>query len=184
MVGSGDDHTLTLLPLSARSHGRLLQAPGFHDYVSSDAELWQAPLQRTLPLPTPLPPPPPPASLDTPQSSPRWLHTLSAHVSACHTQTLSCPGDQCLCLGLGQASAANFASQDNWRPQRRPLSRCIAAATSRAVAAGLPGAAAASDASISCPAAAAAAATNDSNCGRSRCAAGCSGHRAGASAGL
>lgn len=53
--------------------GGMLQAPGFHDYVSSDAELWQAPLQRVLPPPTALPATPPLLSFDSPQSSPRWV---------------------------------------------------------------------------------------------------------------
>ena len=71
--------------LRASPGRRMLQAPGFHDYVSSDAELWQAPLQRVLPPPMALPAPPPTASIDSPQSSPRWLLNtqLTSHDTSC-----------------------------------------------------------------------------------------------------
>lgn len=62
-----------------------LQAPGFHDYVSSDAELWQAPLQR--PAPPPQPPLPAPSSFDSPQPSPRWPAALMLAMFACHRLT-------------------------------------------------------------------------------------------------
>lgn len=59
----------------------LLQAPGFHDYVSSDAELWQAPLQRAMPHP-PTQPLPPPSAFDSPQPSPRWPDALVMAMSS------------------------------------------------------------------------------------------------------